>query len=105
MSTVIGIIAAVVALVAMAVALGNLGYLGMLHRAAKKRGAAGAPFTDHVRGRLPVAGGAAAGALVGLLLTSGGLVPDVLGLLLGVGSGLVAKASLDATRAQFRSAP
>ncbi|MGD9529322.1 hypothetical protein [Pseudonocardia sp.] len=103
MTTVIGIAATVVALVGLLVALANLGYLGMLRSAAAKRGAAGAPFVDDVHRTLPVAGGAAALALVGLLLTSGGPVADVFGLLLGAGGGVVARNSLNATRARFRS--
>jgi hypothetical protein len=39
------------------------------------------------------------------MLTAGGPLPDVLGMLLGAGAGLVAKQSLDATRARFRSQP
>jgi hypothetical protein len=103
MSTVIGVVAFVVAVLGFLVTLGNLGYLGMLGSAARKRGAAGEPIGGYVKGRLPVAGGAALAALVGLLLTAGGVVPDVLGLLLGAGGGIVAKNSLDATRARFRS--
>lgn len=103
MTTVIGIAATLVALVGLLVTLANLGYLGMLRNAAVKRGAAGAPFVDYVRGRLPVAGGAAVVALLALLLTSGGAVSDVFGLALGAGAGLVARNSLNGTRARFRS--
>jgi hypothetical protein len=105
MGTVFGIVAVVVALVGLLVALGNVGYLAMLNNAAKKRGAAGAPISDYVKGRLPLAGGATVGGAVALLLSTGGVVPDVLALLLGAGSGLVAKQSLDTTRARFRSQP
>lgn len=43
--------------------------------------------------------------MVALLLTMGGVVPDLLGLVLGAGAGLVAKQSLDATRTRFRGQP
>lgn len=106
MGAVVGIVAAVVALLGLAVALGNVGYLVMLNGAATKRGAAGAPINDYVRGRWPVAGGAAAAALIGLLLTAGGSVPaDVLGMLLAAGGGVVARNALAGTRARFRSQP
>jgi len=52
-----------------------------------------------------VAGGTAAVALLGLLLTTGGLTPDILGLILGGGAGIAAKQSLDTTRKQFRGIP
>jgi hypothetical protein len=105
MGAVFGIVATVIALLGLLVAVGNLGYLAMLNKAATQRGAAGAPVSDHVKSRLPAAGAAAAAAAVGLLLTAGGPAPDVLGMLLGAGAGLVAKQSLDATRARFRSQP
>lgn len=104
-STVIGIIAVVVAILGLVVAVGNLGYLSMLGSAARKRGIAGEPIATYVKGRMPMAGGAAAAGLIALLLTSGGLVPDVLGLILGGGAALVAKTSLDGTRARYRSNP
>ena len=97
-----GIVAFVVALVGLLAALANIGYLGMLSSAANKR-AGGEPIANYVRGRWPAAGGIAVAALIALLLTSGGLVPDVLGILLGAGSGLAAKAALDTTRKRFRS--
>jgi len=104
MSMVFGIVAVVVALVGLLATLVNVGYLLMLNSAAKKRGVAGASISDHVRGRLPVAGGATLAAVVALLLTtSGGVMPDILGLVLGAGGGLVAKQSLDATRTRLRS--
>jgi hypothetical protein len=105
MGAVFGIVATVVALLGLLVALGNLGYLAMLNKAAIQRGAAGAPVGEHVKSRLPAAGATAAAAAVGLMLTAGGPLPDVLGMLLGSGAGLVAKQSLDATRARFRSQP
>jgi hypothetical protein len=99
---VFGIVAAVVALVGLLVALGHVGYLAMLNNAAKKRGVSGGSTGEYVNGRWMVAGGTAAAALVGLLLTTGGLVPDVLGLVIGGGAGIAAKQALDGTRKQFR---
>lgn len=105
MGTAFGIVAALVALLGLLVSLGNVGYLAMLNNAAKQRGAAGAPITEYVRGRWGLAGGTTAAAVLALLLTTGGFVPDLLGLVLGAGSGLVAKRALDQTRATFRSQP
>jgi hypothetical protein len=102
MGAVFGVVAAVIALVGVLAALGHVGYLAMLNNAAKKRGASGASTTDYVNGRWKVAGGTALVALLGLLLTSGGVTPDILGLLLGGGAGIAAKKALDSTRSQFR---
>jgi hypothetical protein len=101
MGAVFGIVAAVIALVGVLVALGHVGYLAMLSRAAKERGVSGGATLYYVNGRWKVAGGTAVVALLGLLLTSGGVAPDLLGLLLGGGAGLAAKKALDATRQQF----
>lgn len=103
MSAVVGIVAVVIAVLGLVVAAANLGYLAILGNAARKRGISGEPIATYVRGRMPLAGGAAAAGLIALLLTSGDLVPDVLGLVLGAGSALVAKNSLDSTRARLRS--
>jgi hypothetical protein len=103
MDTAFGIVATVVALVGLLVALGHVGYLAMLNKAAKQRGAVGATTADYVNGRWKVAGGTAGVALLGLLLTNGGVGPDVLGLLLGGGAGIAAKQALDSTRSRFRS--
>ena len=73
MGAVIGIVAAVIALVGVIVALGHVGYLAMLRNAAKERGASGAATLDYVNGRWKAAGGTALVALLGLLLTSGGV--------------------------------
>ena len=97
-----GIVAFVIALVGLLAALANVGYLGMLSSAASKR-AGGEPISDYVRGRWPLAGGITVVAILGLLLTTGGVVPDVFGILLGAGSGFAAKAALDTTRKRFRS--
>lgn len=105
MGTVFGIVAAVVALVGLLVALGHVGYLTMLNNAARRRGISGASTTEYVKGRWAVAGGTAAVAALGLLLTAGSGVPDVLGLVLGGGAGLAANQALGSTRKHFRSEP
>lgn len=105
MGEVFGIVAAVVALVGLLVALGHVGYLAMLNSAAKRRGIAGANTADYVKGRWAVAGGTAAVAAVGLLFTTGGVVPDVIGILLAGGAGVAAKQALDSTRSHFRGNP
>ncbi len=99
----VGIVAFLVALVGLLAALGHVGYLAMLNSAARKRGASGAYAVDYVNGRWKAAGATAGAAAFALLLTSGGLAPDVLGLLLGGGAGIMAKNQLDATRNQFRN--
>ena len=103
MGAVIGLVAFVVALVGLLAALGHVGYLAMLNSAARKRGAAGAYAIDYVSGRWKVAGITTGAAALALLLTSGGIAPDILGILLGGGAGIVAKNQLDSTRKQFRN--
>ena len=100
-----GIVAFVIALAGLLVALGHVGYLAMLNGAAGDAPLARGATCEYVSGRWKVAGGTAAVALLGLLLTSGGLTPDILGLLLAGGAGVAAKQSLDATRKQFRGIP
>lgn len=102
MEAVFGIVATVIALVGLLVALGHVGYLAMLNNAARKRGLSGNATTDYVSGRWKVAGGTSAVALLGLLLTSGGLTPDILGLLIGGGAGIAARQQLGSTQRQFR---
>lgn len=97
----IGLVAAVIALIGVLVALGHVGYLAMLRNAAKQRGYSGHATLDYVDSRWKTAGGTLLVALVGMLLTSGGPVPDVLGMLVAGGAGLAAKKALDSTRAQF----
>ena len=100
-----GIVAFVIALAGLLAALGHVGYLAMLNSAARKRGVSGCATSEYVSGRWKVAGGTAAVALLGLLLTTGGLTPDILGIILGGGAGIAAKQSLDSTRKQFRGIP
>jgi hypothetical protein len=103
MGDVIGLVALVVALVGLLAALGHVGYLAMLNSAARKRGASGGYAVDYVNSRWKVAGVTAGAAVLALLLTNGGIAPDILGILLGGGAGIAAKAQLDSTRKQFRN--
>lgn len=105
MGAVFGIVAAVVAIIGVLAALGHVGYLAMLNSAAKKRGLSGGSAADYVNGRWKVAGGTTAVAILGLLLTSGGVVPDILGMLLAGGAGIAARQALDSTRSEFRGQP
>lgn len=102
---VVNLVAVLVALAGVLVALGHVGYLAMLNNAAARRGVAGGATADHVSGRWKVAGGTAAAAALGLLLTAGPLPLDVLGLLVGGGAGITAKGAMDSTRTRFRSPP
>lgn len=102
MDAVVHLVAVIVALAGLLVALGHDGYLAMLSSAANKR-AGGEPITQYVKSRWPVAGGITVAALVALLLTAGPLVPDVLAILLGAGSGLAANNALQTTRRRYRS--
>ena len=102
MGVVFGFVAFLVALLGLLVTLGNAGYLAMLSSAANKRGISGEAVLDYVRGQRATAAVLAGVALVGLLCTSGGPVLDVLGLVLGGGSGLVGYRSLEGTRRRFR---
>jgi len=104
MDTIIGLIATVVAVVGLLVALGHDGYLLLLGSAAKKR-AGGEPVATFVRGRWPVAVLATIGALIGLAFTGGGTFADIVGLLIGAGSGYAAAVSLQKTRKKFLSGP
>ena len=103
MGAVLEVVALVVTLVGLLVTLGNAGYLAMLSSAAKRRGLSGEATMDYVRGQRALAGGLAVVALLGLLLTAGGPVADVFGLLLGGGSGLAGYRALSSTRERFRS--
>ncbi len=95
-------IAVVIALAGLLASLAHGGYLLMLGSAARQR-AGGEPVGQYVRSRLPVAGGAVGVALLALLLTSGGAVPDTLAIIAGAGSGVVAYQALQGTRQRYRS--
>lgn len=91
------IIALLVALLAVLTAGGNGGYLALLGNAAGKR-AGTAEVSGYVRGKVPVAAGAGAAALLSLVMVGGSpLLSIVLGLL---GAGL-AGTQLQATRTRF----
>ncbi|WP_214406092.1 hypothetical protein [Pseudonocardia lacus] len=105
MGAVVGVIAFVIALVGLVAALGHVGYLAMLNSAARKRGASGQYAVDYVGARWKVAGVTSAAAAFGLLLTSGGLAPDILGMIVGGGAGLMAQRQLESTRKNFRNQP
>lgn len=94
--------AVLVALAALAAALAHGGYLAMLGAAARRR-AGGDPIAEYVRGRFVTAGATTALALLAMLMTTGGATTDVLAVLLGAGTGLVAARSLQSTRLRFRS--
>lgn len=96
------LIATIIAIVSIVAAVANAGYLALLNSAANRR-AGGAPVAAYVRSRWPVAGAALAGALLSLLLTSGGTFLDVLAILLGAASGGGAYQALDSTRKRYRS--
>ena len=102
MSTVLHLIAVIVALVGLVAAVAYDGYLALLQSAARKR-AGGGPVAQYVRSRLPVAAAPTAVALLALLLTSGGAFADVLAVLAGAGSGVVASQALQSTRERYRT--
>lgn len=99
---VLNLIAILVALAGLVATLANDAYLALLGSAARRR-AGGAPVAEYVRGRWPLAGTTTAVALVALLLTNGGAVADVLALLAGAGSGVVAAQALQSARQRFRT--
>lgn len=103
MGAAFGVIAFLVALAGFLVALGNAAYLGMLGSAAKGRGISGEPVAAYVHGQRSAAGILLGIAVVGLLFTIGGPVPDLIGLVLGAGSGVAAYRALGTTRRRFRS--
>lgn len=104
MDSVIGLIATIVTVLGLLATLGYGGYLLMISSVASKRPGAAHLATD-ARKRLPAAGGLALGALVALLFTSGGLGPDVIGLLLGGGVGLAAVNQLQGARKRLAAPP
>lgn len=104
MEAVFGLVATLVALIGLLAALGYGGYLLMLRNVAQKRPGASHLAVD-ARRRLPAAGGLAVGTLIGLLLTNGGFTPDLLGLLLGGGLGLVSAGQLQAARRRLANPP
>lgn len=103
MGTAFGVVAFLVALAGFLVALGNAGYLAMLGSAAKGRGISGESAAGYVRQRRTAAAILLGITVLGLLFTLGPTVPDLIGLVLGVGGGLAAFRALEGTRRRFRS--
>jgi hypothetical protein len=98
----LNLIAVLVAVVALLATLGHAGYLAMLNSVANKR-AGGTPVAQYVRSRFPIAGVTTAGALLALILTSGGGAADVLAILLAAGSGGTAVKALESTQKRYRT--
>jgi hypothetical protein len=98
----IDLIATVVALIGLLAALVYVGYLALLSNAANKR-AGGAPVVQYVKSRWPVAGGTTAAALLALLFTAGNSTLDILAIIIGAGSGIIATNALRATQAKYRT--
>jgi hypothetical protein len=96
------LVAVVVALVGLVAALAHDGYLALLGSAARKR-AGGSPIAQYVRSRYVIAAVTTGVALVALLLTTGGVFSDVLAIIAGGGSGLIAYQALQGTRQRYRS--
>lgn len=98
----LNLIAVIAALAGLLAALAHGGYLAMLGSAANRR-AGGAPVSEYVRSRVPVAGVTLGVALLALLLTTGGSFADVLAIMAGAGSGVVGYQALQSTRTRFRT--
>jgi hypothetical protein len=102
MGTVLHLVAVIIALVGLVAAVAHDGYLALLMSAARKR-AGGSPVAQYVRSRYPVAGVTTVVALIALALTSGGAFADVLAMIAGAGSGVVATQALQSTRQRYRT--
>ena|SRR5215216_4269650 len=102
MGSVLHLVAVIVALVGLVAVLAHDGYLALLASAARKR-AGGEPVARYVRSRYAIAGASTAVALLALLLTGGGAFADVLAVLAGAGSGVVATKALQDTRQRYRT--
>lgn len=99
---VLNVIAVLAALGGLLAALAHGGYLAMLGSAASRR-AGGDPVAQYVRSRVPVAAATVGLALLAVLLSTGGAVPDVLAIVAGAGSGVLSYQALQGTRARYRS--
>jgi hypothetical protein len=102
MDVVLHLVAVVVALIGLLAALAHDGYLALLTSAARKR-AGGSPIAQYVRSRYAIAGITTGVALLALLLTGGPAFSDVLAIIAGGGSGLIAYQALQSTRQRYRS--
>jgi hypothetical protein len=98
----LNILAVLISVIGLMAALAHDGYLALLGSAARKR-AGGGPIADYVRSRWVIAGVTTAVAVFALLLTGGGAFADVLALVAGAGSGVVATQALQSTRQRFRT--
>jgi hypothetical protein len=104
MGAAFGVVAFLVTLAGLLVTLGNAGYLAMLSSAAKGKGMSGGPTAEYVHSQRKPAGILLLVALIGLaLVAGGGAVVDLIGLVLGAGSGLGALRALNSTRQRFRN--
>lgn len=104
MGAAFGVVAFLVALAGLLVTLGNAGYLAMLSSAAKSKGLSGEPTGAYVQSQRKPAGILVLVALIGLaLVAGGGTVLDLVGLVLGGGSGVAAYRALGATRQRFHN--
>ena len=99
---VLDLVAFVVALAGLLAALAHDGYLALLGSAARKR-AGGSPVAQYVRSRYAIAGATTGVALLALLLSAGGSFADILAIIAGGGSGLIAYQALQGTRQRYRS--
>jgi hypothetical protein len=102
MAFVLQLLAVLAVLGGLAAAVAHGGYLAMLGAAAKQR-VGGAPISDYVRGRLPIAAATLGVALLALLLSLGGPVSDVLAIVAGSGSAVLGYQALQDTRTRYRS--
>jgi hypothetical protein len=98
----LNILAVLISVIGLMAALAHDGYLALLGSAARKR-AGGGPIADYVRSRWVIAGVTTVVAVFALLLTGGGAFADVLALVAGAGSGVVATQALQSTRQRFRT--
>lgn len=101
MGAAFGVVAFLIALAGFLATVGNAGYLAVLFSAAERRGLSGESTSDYVRTRRGPAALLVLVALIGIVFTYGGPVADLVGLVLGAGSGLAGYRALDGTRRRF----